>query len=459
MRISNFTVPIIISLVALTCSSAPADSVELSDATTGWRLVEVASYTLPTRAPYGFPMVEYFPGNFIVFNSPDRGPGFMTVTSDLAFEPDDFQRINSIFYWDISESPEEYYIHRRTYLEAPGYEPFLYSHQPIFYPGAQDFAVTRFSRNEEYINDPSSQDYRLELLVHSREEGGPGGAFEYNFIDIPSPPLYNAFFDMNKLVCLNEPGDYQTLFCYMSSQDLPERVYVVNLEDESVLQPFADSDSIPSDGTLVAYDYLSGNSIWFEVDLDDQYFGFIFQNAAGERTSYNILDIGLDLDLITPTISNDINEIPLLSRINWHTNMIDGEPIAYFRFFGTYLAMKMIPDQQIENTVLWNTTFDLQDPYYSEKTIGRINPSPEAGPGDCWVLWDQNGEIQIIDLGAGKMIFNGELETTPYININGESKALGQLVIGDIDGSLPQELCWWDAGAWTLRIYRLMPPV
>ena len=36
---------------------------------------------------------------------------------------------------------------------------------------------------------------------------------------------------------------------------------------------------------------------------------------------------------------------------------------------------------------------------------------------------------------------------------SGDAKA-----IGDIDGEMPQEICWWDQGAWTLRIYRLEPP-
>ncbi|MCK4720051.1 hypothetical protein KAU08_05310, partial [bacterium] len=187
-------------------------------------------------------------------------------------------------------------------------------------------------------------------------------------------------------------------------------------------------------------------------------YGVAFRTSNGDRIFKTARELGLAAETLVPD-SWYIEESHPITWLGWYVNYIDGIPIGYFHLMdGNYIGMRLTVDKPRDGWLLWQNEITPLSGWNSD--IGRLNPDPETGPGDCWINWaSSTGGVQIIDLGTGSELFNGHFETEPYPIGDDREVAQGSLAIGDIDGSMPQELCWWDAGAWTLRIYRLMPPV
>ena len=435
----------------------PQGKTQIIDETTGWRLVEVDSFKLPVTMTDVTPQYVFQPENFIVYLDEERRPTFASLQQDLYFQPGgEVGVIDKLFTWRLSQG-DDYGRRWFNIINSPGTRVVLNSSQPVCFTGDRWPTILRFSVTDTGQTDPDENIYNIERLpLYSEEDPHVIFPTPTTLRDIPHEYFSGLPWEI-PFTLLNEYGEPKSIFGYWS--DPPDReLAIVDFSSGTVSQPLKMEDWDSSRfHTVLAYDYRSGISLWFEPPPGEQVGKFAFRDSGGKVTYYGASEIGLSRDDVSGVIIFGESYPPLITSLGLFVNTVDGTPVGYFRLGDTYMGIRISPEKPENGWVLWANRIHPIDALFN--CVGRLNPSPEVGPGDIWTLWNQDGEIQLVDLGTGNILFTGILETTPWESGFAEDTcSTGTLSISDIDGELPQEICWFDSGAWTLRIYRLEPP-
>jgi hypothetical protein len=365
---------------------------------------------------------------------------------DLGFNPGSNPvAVDNFFLWFPAKEEFQEDLVRRTFV-SDWRTGLSYHHSLLIRrPGLADLAILRLTADS---SENDSQTYGLQLFNLNGEI-----AQEIPDVPRPLPSLWSHYSDQY-FIPLDPPSGVPTHIAYWSHPN--EVLNVIDLEEGTVEQPCGQqSNDVYDYHRLLAYDYESGISLWYESPPDSTGAGFGFHTRDGQVTWHDLSELGIDLshNPYGDSIFRASDFPPVVTCLGWHVSRIKDVPVACFAFAGEYLAIRLTPEPPEDGWIVWQKpfTFNATEQSY----VGRLKTPTPDDPGDCWVMWDFDGSYQVVDLATGETVATGGFETASRFDLTGQEYAKGCLAVGEAGPDMPQDLFWWDQGAMILREYRL----